>query len=422
MASLHKPAAYALASLSLLLLSCAKPPVPPILGDPTPLSLPRGEATEGPRLSASADGQVVLSWMENEASGGTLRFSRLQDFRWDEPTDVVTDPDMFVNWADIPSVVPISGDTWLAHWLSKSDPATYAYDVMVSHSTDAGQSWSAPVSPHDDNTPTEHGFVSISHNGIDTQLIWLDGRNTGGGHGHDEGHGDLTMAMTLRGATVNASGEIAHDQLIDDRVCDCCRTDMAIASSGRIAVYRDRSEEEVRDIYLTRQIAGVWQPGTRLSHDDWLIEACPVNGPAVAARGDLVAVAWFTAANDQPLVRARISTDSGASFGEVILVSRQDVFGQVDIEILNDESVAVSWLEKSRRALVDQRDISVLPITVDGTIGGRTIIGRTADSRAIPQMLRHEDSLVLVWTDINDDAQTLASAKVRIKPGVATDE
>ena len=60
-----------------------------------------------------------------------------------------------------------------------------------------------------------------------------------------------------------ASGMTLHssEQLIDELMCDCCQTDVALASSGPVAVYRDRSVAEIRDSYITRLIDGRWQNG-----------------------------------------------------------------------------------------------------------------------------------------------------------------
>ena len=43
---------------------------------------------------------------------------------------------------------------------------------------------------------------------------------------------------------------------IDTRVCECCPTDVAVTSEGAVAVYRNRSASDVRDIYVTRRVAG----------------------------------------------------------------------------------------------------------------------------------------------------------------------
>ena len=393
-----------------LLAACTRPQVPPELTEPTPLPLPAGQASEGPRISVGPDGQFALSWMDRNEHGGTLRYTTLEDGKWQVASDVVTDPDMFVNWADIPSVVPLSAGNWLAHWMSKSADATYAYDVKVSHSSDGGATWSEPTSPHDDGTPTEHGFVSISQTHDATHLVWLDGRKMAG----EATENSVDTSMTLRGASIDVSGKIGNEQLIDDFVCDCCRTDTAIASTGRVAVYRNRTAEEIRDIYITRHIDGAWQNGVPISNDGWKIAGCPVNGPAIVAGGDVVAVAWFTAANNQPVVQARISTDAGVTFGEPIVISKQNVIGQVDIEILNESAVAVSWLEKNGGALANQIDVKVMPVTLDGTRGKEQVIGRTEYGRSVPQMARHEDDLIFVWADLYDDVTQLVSVRVSL--------
>lgn len=398
------------ATLTMTLLgACAEPPAPPEFAAPAPLPLPAGQASEGPRLSAGPDGRLALSWMDRNEHGGTLRFTTFEDGQWQAARDVVTDPDMFVNWADIPSVVPVADGNWLAHWLSKSADLTYAYDVKVSHSTDDGASWSVPTSPHDDGTPTEHGFVSISQDGDTTHLIWLDGRKMAG----ETTDSPIDTGMTLRGATIDINGQVSDEQLIDSFVCDCCRTDVAIASSGRVAVYRDRTAGEIRDIYITRHTEGEWQKGVRLSNDDWEIAGCPVNGPAIVANGDLVAVAWFTAANNQPVVQAKISMDAGATFGELVVISRHNVVGQVDIEILNDNTIGVSWVEKMSSGRGYESEIKLVPIALDGTLGAARVVGRTSYRRAVPQMARRDDDLIFVWTDLSDDLTELVSVRIR---------
>ncbi len=398
-----------------LIVGCADPALPPEPSDAVRLPLASGKASEGPRLSVGQDGQVALSWMEREEHGGTLRYTTLADGTWQTPHDVVTDPDMFVNWADIPSVVPLQSGNWLAHWMSKSADLTYAYDVKVSHSTDDGASWSVPTSPHDDGTPTEHGFVSISQDGDTTHLVWLDGRKMAG----EATDNSVDTSMTLRGATIDINGHVGDEQLIDNFVCDCCRTDVAIASSGRVAVYRDRTAGEIRDIYITRHIDGDWQEGVRLSNDDWEIAGCPVNGPAIVAKGDLVAVAWFTAANNQPVVQAIISTDAGATFGEAIVISKLNVVGQVDIEILNDNAFGVSWVEKNSGGSGYESSIKLVRIGLDGTLGTERVVGRTANRRAVPQMVQQDDDVIFVWTDSTDDLTELVSVRI---PGNAIED
>ena len=77
---------------------------PPVFGEPKPIPLPAGRDVLGPRIASGDDGTIVLSWMQRDKSGATLRFSRFELDKWQTPVDVITDNNMFVNWADLPSL------------------------------------------------------------------------------------------------------------------------------------------------------------------------------------------------------------------------------------------------------------------------------------------------------------------------------
>ena len=195
----------------------------------------------------------------------------MEDRDWRAPKVIARGDDWFVNWADFPSVVPIDDDTWAAHWLVRSGDSTYAYDVAMSVSTDAGEAWSAPLSPHSDGTPTEHGFVSLFPWHGDIGAVWLDGRKTINEY---DAQNPTASGMTLRSAVMQRDGSLKQESLIDDLVCDCCQTDVALTASGPIVAYRNRSTKEVRDIFVARTANGDWQPGELVDEgrlgDRWL--------------------------------------------------------------------------------------------------------------------------------------------------------
>ena len=69
-----------------------------------------------------------------------------------------------------------------------------------------------------------------------------------------------------------------------------------------------------------RWIDGAWQASRAVADDGWVIEGCPVNGPAIAADGADVAVAWFTGADDRARVQVAWSGDAGAEFASPVLI------------------------------------------------------------------------------------------------------
>ena len=380
---------------------------PPVFGEPKPMALRAETNTIGPRFAAAADGGLVLSWMQREKNGATLLFSTLEDEEWQKAVTVVTDDKMFVNWADLPSVTPLGREQWVAHWLSKSAEATYAYDILLARSVDSGTTWSDPVRPHTDGTPTEHGFVSIRSEDDSAALLWLDGRKTGG----EVSDNPVDSSMTLRSAIVGPKGTLSQEQLVDEIVCDCCQTDVAVASAGPIAVYRNRSVDEIRDIYVTRWIDGQWQDGVPIADDGWEISGCPVNGPAIDAAGDLVVIAWFSAADDRPVVRAAVSTNGGRSFKKPIEIASRHSSGHVGVAIIDDSTAAISWVEADNRGT---NAINIRGITAAGLLGPAYTVGRSKLLRIYPQIARSHDKLILAWTDEISDASVVVSIEVPI--------
>ena len=368
----------------------------PWLGAPRPIPSPAGVGARFPNLAVAGKDVAVMSWLE-PATDGAFRLRHASfagNGSWTVPTTVAEGKDWFVNWADFPSVVPVDETNWAAHWLQQKPGSVYSYDVRVSLSGDGGRTWSTPFSPHDDGTPTEHGFVSIASVEGRPYAVWLDGRNTTGeGHGHDTGHGS-GGAMTLRGAILGKTGAEAGTEL-DGRVCDCCQTDAAPTTDGLFVVYRDRGNDETRDIHATRLTRAGWSKPVAVHADGWRIDACPVNGPAAAARGEHVAVAWFTAA-DQPRVRLAWSRDGGRTFAAPIEVAAGRVLGRVDVVLLEDDRAVVSWLAETPAGAV----IRAQPFTRAGAAGPAIDVA-TADvarSSGFPQMASTNGGLLFAWT------------------------
>ena len=100
---------------------------------------------------------------------------------------------------------------------------------------------------------------------------------------------------TVRSAVYDTSGKQISEAPVDLRVCECCPTAAAVTADGPIIAYRDRSPKEIRDIYISRLVDGSWTEPVAVHNDNWHIAACPVNGPALSARGRSVAVAWCRA-------------------------------------------------------------------------------------------------------------------------------
>lgn len=395
---LHPVALAAILCLAALSLGCDHAahdaPAPPSEGAalspaavPTALPSPAGAAASAPELTASRHG-VLLSWLEPAAGGGEvleLRTARLGADGWSAATTVTAGDDFFANWADRPSVVA-AADGLYAHWLRKLGPGTYAYGIELARSTDAGAAWTQLGLLHEDRSESEHGFATlVPQPGGGVRAVYLDGRATPAGE-----------AMQLRAATVDGAGA-AESQLLDAAVCDCCATDATAAEGALVAVYRDRSAGEIRDVAVVRDAGAGWSEPRVVAPDGWRIPGCPVNGPAIAADGQRVAVAWFTAAEERPRVRIAFSIDGGASFGPALAVDEARPLGRVDVVAGDDGSAVVSWLGTTADGAV----VRLGRFTAAGAAGPALDLGATGASRAagVPRMVRDGERLVVAWLD-----------------------
>jgi hypothetical protein len=359
---------------------------------------PAGPETREPELSVGAGGRVLLSWVEKAGEGRyALRFASREAAGWSEARTAAEGENWFVNWADFPSVVELSDGSLAAHWLVRSGSGTYAYDVNVSRSADGGKTWGPPVVPHTDRTQTEHGFVSLlALPGGRLGAVWVDGRATKDvKQSHDE-EAPLPVGMQLRYAEVGTDGRLSDEAVLDERICECCQTSAAVTSEGPVAVYRDRSEQEVRDTYFVRRPAGGWSAPRVVVADNWQVRGCPVNGPSVAADGRRVAVAWFTGEGDSPRVNVAFSDDAGATFGEAVRVDDGDVVGRADVVLLADGSALVCWMSGMSGAGA----VKARRVAPGGAAGPVALVAQADVSRSggFPRAARSGDTVYFAWT------------------------
>lgn len=370
------------------------------------VSVPATEGSGEPFLSSAGD-TVWMSWLE--PSGGeqwALRLVTVVDGVPGAVSTVVERSDFFVNWADFPAVSRLADGRLAAHWLQRGGNGTYDYGVRVSWSEDGGATWSEPFTPHEDGTATEHGFVShLPGAAGGLGLVWLDGRE----HELSAGGEAETTAMTLRFRSMGGPGSADPEMLIDNRVCDCCQTGAAQTRDGWVVVYRDRSEDEIRDIYATRFVDGAWTTGRPVHRDGWHISGCPVNGPAVAADGARVATAWFTGASDVPRVSVSFSDDQGDTFAEPTRVDDGDPIGRVAV-LLDEAGALVSWIER----VGEGAELRLRRVTPDGAAEPAVTVASVSAARAagFPRMVESAGDLVFAWTDVGEESTRVHVARM----------
>lgn len=362
----------------------------PITGLPLrPVEVGARPGAASPRLTAGEDA-VVLTWLEPAGEGFRLQARALGP---ESKTQTVTHGDLLQNWADTPSVFA-AANGWLAAWPQHRAPS--GYDLQWAVRGEDG-SWRARGPVSDASAGPEFGFVSWAGEPDGAvRAYWLDGRASTTSHGG---------AMQLWSARVGSDG-IDDRRQVDDRVCDCCQTAASSTVNGPVVVYRDRDVDEVRDIWMAGPESGQRR---RVAEDGWQIDGCPVNGPAVAAAGERIAVAWFTGAGGA----ARVSTafaQGNAPFTSPVTVDDGDPIGRVDVVWASDDEVVVTWLEKEGTGAA----LRIRRVRRDGGRGPSATLVSTQASRqaGFPQLERQGEDLLLAWP--NPDESSIAVAHLSL--------
>jgi hypothetical protein len=344
------------------------------------LETPAPPGSSLPDLVAG-DAKLALSWVEGRGEQPPrLRYAFRLARDWGEERTVVESERLRINWANFPSLVALDDGSWAAQWAESRRNHPNAHEVAFSASPD-GEQWTDAVRPSGDRVSAQRGWGAMIPEGNGgVGMAWLDGR-----------------AGTARLIYRRWSGTgFGPETTLDDDVCPWCRVSAVRLAEDLLVAYRDHEEGELRDVALVRRRAGEWEAPRRLHRDDWRVATCPINGPDLSASGDRVAAAWFTAAGGDPRLLVALSSD-GELFGEPVRVDGGDPLGRVDVEMLDEGTTFVSWLEKVPLGA----EVRLRRLAPDGALGQPRTLGVTeagADS-GFPRMAHADGRLYVAWTE-----------------------
>ncbi len=348
-----------------------------------PVENPAGAGSLQPNWSVAPDGAAVFSWIEPGQGGGfALKYAVRKSGAWSPAVTIAANRHFFHHPAEVPEVIAQAGGHWFAHWVEAPGGDSDAEYVYVSSSTD-GAHWTMPLRAHKDNSPVQHGLASmIANPDGGGSIFWLEALK-----GEDN-------PVALKRTIVDAAGKEVREEVIQDDVCGCCPTAVARTSKGLLLAFRAHTKDNIRDIAVTRLENGKWTAPKLVNADNWEIDACPTNAAAVVAKGDHVAVAWFTGAQSKPREQVAFSNDDGGSFGKPVLLSEGHAFGYTSMALADDGGVIVSWLEQTADgAKVLVRRVSAAGVAgpvVEVAKGGRMALG-------YPKLVHAGSETMIAW-------------------------
>jgi hypothetical protein len=357
---------------------------------------PAGKGALQPNWSVSPKGAAILSWTEQSGAGSyNLLYAVRTDSAWSPARTVATSRHLFRHPAELPEVMQLSDTLWMAHWVENEEASEAEY-VYVSSSTD-GVKWSAPAMAHQDRSKVQHGLASMIASGPqEASVFWL--------HTPEGEDGPAYLVRSVLGA----NGKISKEERIDMDVCQCCSTSVTNSAKGLLVAYRDHTPAGIRDISVVRLEAGKWTKPKNVHADNWKLDACPVNGPAISAKGDRVAVVWHTGAQDSPRTQLAFSSDSGTTFGNPVVVSTGRSQGFTSVILDDNGGAIVSWIEQGK----DSSRLLVRAVNPAGAAG--PVFQAATGSRAelgYPRLVRAGKDTLIAWGGANSRVLTSALRK-----------
>jgi hypothetical protein len=268
-------------------------------------------------------------------------------------------------------------------WTAKSSPGTR---LVVARSHDGGQSFGPAESVSGSDATGNRGWESMAINKSgDAVALWLDHRDvparttggaaTSGAHQH----GAMSHQPTDGAARAQLSqlffaklNERGSARAITGGVCYCCKTSVATGTDGSIfAAWRHVYAGNVRDIAFTKSSDGgrSFASPARVSEDNWALDGCPENGPALAVdEANAVHIVWPTLVQDsakaEPTLALFYATSrDGRRFTTRQRIPTEGVPRHPQVALGPAGEMTVAWDEQARGG----RRIVVAHGTVDGT-------------------------------------------------------
>jgi hypothetical protein len=391
----------------------------------TTLSVPgRSNATP----SIAADGStVVVAWSASLSSGATDIFvavSRDGGRSFGPPARVNdVDGDARVN-GEQPPRVALQASAITVVWTTRGGSGT---KLVQATSTDGGRSFAKTLPVPGADAAGNRGWENVAvargpQPAGRTYAVWLDhrelaqqdGQVASGHHDHSSaaasGKPDgVAMAQKSKLYLASLDGAVAP-RAITGGVCYCCKTAIAAAADGSIYMaWRHVYPGNIRDIAFTvsRDSGRSFAPPVRVSEDQWVLEGCPDDGPALAigAKGE-IQIVWPTLVreNDADTIALfyAASTD-GRVFTPRQRIPTEGMPHHPQIAIASGGRVTLAWDESSsgtRRAAIARvsRDATGAPRFTRVVVGERAVY---------PVVAATSDATVVAWTSSESSVSTI---------------
>ena len=298
-------------------------------------------------------------------------------------------------------------------WTAKAPSGTR---LVSARSVDGGQSFGPAASVPGSDASGNRGWESLAIGSRgEAVAVWLDHREmaarpAGSGASGEHQHGAAMQHQTDGSATAQLSqiffarlSDPASARAITHGVCYCCKTALTAGTDGSVvAAWRHVYPGNIRDIALTKSSDGgrTFAPPVRVSEDNWVLNGCPENGPAVAMdQSNGIHVVWPTLVHDsrgaESLALFYATSRDGKRFTKRQRIPTEGAPRHPQIAVGPAGKITVAWDEQ----LTGARRVVIARGTVDDSNPVRFTRESVAEEGGTyPVIAPLSDGTLVAWT------------------------
>lgn len=355
---------------------------------------PAGKALDlGTAAMVDPNGRIWTVHKQTEQGGQFLALQSSDDggATWSAPKRIQDKPEPISSEGENrPKLARgAKGELYISYTSPLAKPHTG--EIRFVRSLDGGKTFTVPVTVHANRDVITHRFDAMI---VDPQgrifIAWIDKRDLEAARARKQDYAGAAVYYAVsddHGATFRGDFKLA------DHSCECCRIALALEPGGKVlAMWRHVFAPNARDHAMAQLTpAGVAAAPQRVTFDDWRIDACPHQGPALAFGPDGVRhQAWFNVKGEEGGVFYASAAPGAALATPVRLGSEQADHAAIAVD---GKTVVLAWRQFDGKATAILGKVSL--------DGGRTWrereLARTAQASDHPQLLKGRTGIVLVW-------------------------
>ncbi len=286
-----------------------------------------------PKIGILGNGSPAIVWGKNS----TINFSKMVNGAFSAPMALSNggnNPDIY-SFGGLDMAV--KGDLIFIVFENFND------GVFTIKSTDAGESFDAPVNVYD---PVPGKWATLSTISIDENnnpLVSVILQNA------NETDANYILMRSTDGGTTYSPPTVSSEPADGDAVCECCTSDIYTKGSEVYVVFRNNINN-LRDMWVSKSIdnGANFSEAVDVDATDWILNSCPISGPKIAPlSGDSLITIWKSAADgpERTYISTLNSETMEKGFERVLPLSNMNASqSSTDVAGLND-TIGIVWSE-----------------------------------------------------------------------------